>query len=58
MKDQPFKVVNSLAQGFAVAGPSKDAGVDLEFIYWGLPFAEAKAKADDLNSAPPAARHD
>lgn len=50
--DRPFKVVNSISQGFAVAGPSEHSGVDLELIYWGLPFEEAKTKADDLNTQP------
>jgi len=50
--DRPFKVVNSIAQGFAVAGPSAHSGVDLELIYWGLPLEEAKTKAADLNAHP------
>lgn len=56
---RPFKVVNCLGQGFAVAGPvladGDSAGApkaDLEMIRWGMPADQARAYADELNADP------
>lgn len=55
---RPFKVINCLSQGFAVAGPvladghqGKAPRVDLEMIQWGMAADKAEALADKLNKA-------
>lgn len=52
----PFKVINCLSQGFAVAGPpekrkaqSGKAEIDLEMVVWGMSLDRAVAMAAELN---------
>jgi len=57
MNAKPFKVVNCLSQGFAVAGPvladgHHERNPDLEMVLWGVSFEKARAMADDLNADP------
>jgi hypothetical protein len=61
MNDKPFKVINCLSQGFAVAGPAVagvrgakigDRNPDLEMVLWGVSFEKAWKMADDLNADP------
>jgi hypothetical protein len=54
---RPFKVVNCLSQGFAVAGPilcdgppnETAVGIDLEMVQWGMSRDKAVTLADRLN---------
>jgi hypothetical protein len=53
--DRPFKVINCLSQGFAVAGPVLADGQhkrhpDFEMVLWGVSFEKACEMADDLNA--------
>ncbi len=57
---KPFKVINCLSQGFAVAGPpvladgdhDRTPGIDLEMVLWGVAYDKAVAMAEDLNADP------
>lgn len=55
---KPFKVINCLSQGFAVAVLASGhhteplAGVDLEMVVWGMSLDKAVAMAAELNNEP------
>lgn len=45
----PFKLVNCLSQGFAVAGPAEHPEDELEMLQWGMARDKAVGLRDRLN---------